>query len=76
MIPWKHYIPLDQDLVNISETMQWIRRNPQKVYEIGLNGKEFYDKYLCFECNYEHIYELLYRMALLTPKGDFSSPGR
>jgi len=61
MTPYINYIPLDK---NMTKTMYWIKNNPKKVYEIGKQGQEFYEKYLSFEQNQEHIYELLYRLAL------------
>jgi len=61
MTPYINYIPLDK---NMTKTMCWIKNNPKKVYEIGKQGQEFYEKYLSFEQNQEHIYELLYRLAL------------
>lgn len=68
MIPWKHYIPLDHELTNLSQTMVWIRQNPQKVYKIAMEGRQFYEQYLSFQRSYEHIYELVYRLALLSSK--------
>ena len=74
--PWVHYIPLGKmvsyddssdnctNLDNFTSTLQWIQNNPQKVKEIASNGRHFYEKFLSFDRMEEHIYELLYRLAL------------
>ena len=64
MIPWEHYIPLTQDLVNLNETLHWVRTNPNQVHAIATKGHEFYLDYLSFSRNQQHIYELLYLMSL------------
>ena len=64
MIPWKHYIPVDRELSNLEERMIWIQNNPEEVRKIAQNGKQFYLDYLSFDRNEEHLYELLYRLAL------------
>jgi hypothetical protein len=66
MVPWQHYIPLDLELHNLSQTMQWVRDHPDQVYEIAKRGRQFYEDYLSFERNYDHFYELVYRLALLS----------
>jgi hypothetical protein len=64
MEPWKHYIPLDAELRNLSQTMEWIQGNPTEVREIAKRGHQFYLDYLSFDRNEEHLYELVYRLAL------------
>ncbi|KAL3938058.1 MAG: hypothetical protein SGBAC_006959 [Bacillariaceae sp.] len=78
MIPWEHYIPLDHDLNNLSETMEWVRDHPVELESIAKNGRQFYEKYLSFQRNYDHFYELFYRLAILSAerKIEFDSPMR
>lgn len=64
MKPYIHYIPLREDLSDLEERMLWIRDNPVRVREIARNGRKFYERYLSFEKNEEHIVELAYRMGL------------
>ena len=64
MVPFVDYIPLRQDLTNLEERLIWIRDNPEKVREIALNGKKFYDKYLTFEAMGDFYYELIFRLML------------
>ena len=61
---WEHYIPLQNDLSNLEEILMWIRTHPDDVHEIAQRGRQFYEKYLSFQRNYEHFYELSFRMAL------------
>ena len=64
MTPWVHYIPLARDLSDLNTCMQWVADNPEKVHAIAKGGYEFYHKYLSFERNQEHLYELLYKLAV------------
>lgn len=36
---WVHYIPLDEDLANLQEQMEWVRANDEKASAIGQRGK-------------------------------------
>ena len=65
LVPWKHYIPLDNQLDNLNETMHWIQSHPIEVKQIARNGLNFYRRYLSFDKYEEHLYELLYRIAIL-----------
>lgn len=64
LIPWKHYIPLDMNLSNLEERMNWIQRNNEKVEIIAREGQKFYDRYLSFSSNEDHIHEFLYRLSI------------
>ena len=64
MIPFVHYIPLEQNLSNLNETLHWVRDNPSKVFEIAMNGKAFYEKYLSYERMAQFYHELLFRLML------------
>ena len=64
MVPFVDYIPLRQNLTDLEDRLIWIRNNPEKVREISLNGKKFYDKYLTFEAMSDFYYELIFRLML------------
>ena len=77
MVPFVDYIPLRQNLTDLEDRLPlrqnltdledrliWIRNNPEKVREIALNGKKFYDKYLTFEAMSDFYYELIFRLML------------
>jgi Glycosyl transferase family 90 len=72
--PWVHYIPLQNDLSDLKETLTWIRSHPGEVHMIAQQGRQFYEKYLSFQRNYEHFYELSFRMALKKLGQDDTSP--
>ena len=64
MVPFVHYIPLEQDLSNLNEILHWVRDNPSKVYDIAMNGKAFHDKYLSYDRMTDFYHELLFRLML------------
>lgn len=76
MKPFEHYIPLAEDLSDLDETMHWIAEHPTEVRDIARNGREFYERYLSFEKNQEHIAELAFRMALLKSQRDNEAVNR
>jgi len=73
MKPFEHYIPLSEDLSDLDERMHWVAEHPEDVHQIARNGRKFYERYLSFEKNEEHIAELAYRMALLTKEWEAAS---
>jgi hypothetical protein len=65
MTPWENYIPLKEDLSDLKEIMEWVRKNVKKVKSIAENGKKFYDEWLSFPQTNEHWHELLWRLSEL-----------
>lgn len=63
MKPFVHYIPLAEDLHDLNETMYWIAEHPDQVREIADNGRKFYETYLTFPMNADHMYELVFRLS-------------
>jgi len=61
--PHIHYIPLASDLSNLNETLQWVKDHPKEVKQIGENARAFYESYLTFSHNDDHIYEFVYRLS-------------
>lgn len=37
--PWVHYVPIDSDLSNVEERMQWIIDHDEEAYDIAQNGR-------------------------------------
>ncbi|KAL9179005.1 hypothetical protein ACHAXT_011978 [Thalassiosira profunda] len=64
MEPFVHFIPLDQGLANLSETLHWVKDNPNEVRQIAVNGKVFYDRYLSFDRMGSFYHELIFRLML------------
>jgi hypothetical protein len=62
--PWKHYIPLDAELNGLQEILTWIQTHHTQVRHVAMEGRQFYENYLSFQRNYEHFYELIYRLAM------------
>ena len=44
--PYKHYVPIKEDLSDLIEQIQWCRDNDDKCKEIAYNAKVFYNTYL------------------------------
>ena len=64
MEPFVHYIPHDQGLSNLSETLHWVKDNPKEVRQIAADGKAFYDQYLSFDRMGDFYHELIFRLML------------
>jgi len=64
--PYVHYIPVSEDLHDLNATMHWIQDHPVEVHAIALNGRAFYEKYLTFARDEDHIFELVYRLSEYT----------
>jgi hypothetical protein len=41
--PWKHFVPVNSDLSDLPEALEFVQTNPQKAAEIGRCGKEVAD---------------------------------
>lgn len=44
--PYKHYVPVKEDLSDLIEQIKWCRDNDEKCQQIAKNAKEFNNKYL------------------------------
>ena len=44
--PWIHYIPIKEDLSDLSEKIKWCQDNNEKCKQIAENAKHFYNQYL------------------------------
>ena len=63
MEPFFHYVPLAQDLSNLTETLEWVQSNPDRIRQIALNGQEFFSNYLTYQHMESFYYELIFRLA-------------
>ena len=41
LIPWKHYIPVKNDLSDLLAKISWAKQNDEKAKEIAQNGRAF-----------------------------------
>ncbi len=39
--PWKHYVPVRADMLDLHEKIEWARSNPARAREIAQNGQAF-----------------------------------
>ena len=41
-VPWVHYVPVQTDLSDLVEKIQWLKDNDDQAKQIALNGKSLY----------------------------------
>lgn len=46
LVPYKHYVPVNEDLSDLMSQIQWCKDHDQECQEIVANAKEFYNMYL------------------------------
>ena len=46
LIPYKHYVPVKEDLSDLIQQIKWCREHDQECQEIVKNAKEFFNEYL------------------------------
>jgi len=49
MIPWYHYVPINEDMRDLKENIDWIFSNPEECKKIIHNALEFYNVHMSFE---------------------------
>ena len=60
MEPWVHYIPLEEDLSDLKDKINWARDNDEKVKEIVANGNALVAQWINPElmyCYYAKAFE-------------------
>ena len=60
MEPWIHFVPIEEDLSDLKEKIEWARANDEKVQEIVKNGNELVAKWINPElmyCYYAKAFE-------------------
>jgi hypothetical protein len=58
-VPWKHYVPIKEDLSDLEQNYKLIEENPHIQKYIKQEQKTFALKYLTKEAAYEKIYQIL-----------------
>ncbi len=64
LIPYTHYIPINENLDNLIEQIKWCIDNDDKAKQIALNGVNFYKKYLEIDGVYDYMQNLLNKISL------------
>jgi glycosyltransferase involved in cell wall biosynthesis len=70
LVPWKHYIPVKQDLTDLMEKVQWVFSHPIERNQIAENARQFANQYLTREQFLDRIYIVYknYQQLLYPPK--------
>jgi hypothetical protein len=58
-IPWVHYVPVNMDLSDLKEKLEWAKNNDDKLKEIAENGRQFSLRMHNMEAFKCYIYHLL-----------------
>ncbi|CAF0709792.1 unnamed protein product [Brachionus calyciflorus] len=69
--PWVHYIPVEQNLKNVKELLEFAKENDKIVKEIALRGKNFVIDHLRMEdiyCYWEELIKEYTKLLKFTPK--------
>ena len=57
-----HYVPVEKDLSNLKEQIQWCRDNNDKCEQIVINAREFYNKYLGKNSILDYLQKTLFNL--------------
>ena len=65
LVPWEHYIPVKNNLSDLSEKIQWAREHDAEAKEIATNGRLFAQTHLMPEHLLFYSYKALVKYASL-----------
>ncbi len=65
VVPWVHYIPLENDLSDIFHVLNWAKSHDARVKQIAENGRVFAKENLMPEHLYLYCYKVLLKYASL-----------
>ena len=57
--PWVHYVPVERDIGDLVERLEWARGNDKKAREMARNAAQFVEDHLLPEQLYCYIFQLL-----------------
>ena len=63
--PWKHYLPLDEDLGNFFELIEWVKLHPDQARQISATATKWVEDFSTVASQLRHNYE-----ALVVPLGE------
>ncbi len=61
--PYKHYVPVKEDLSDLIKQIEWCEQNLEKVQEIVDNARKFYENYLTKEGIFDYLENLFSQMS-------------
>ena len=59
LVPWKHYVPVDTDLNDLLEQVEWARAEDEQAEEMAMNSIQFVKDHLLPEHLYCYMIRLL-----------------
>ena len=63
LIPWIHYVPVQSDLSDLDEKIQWCIEHDEECKKIAEEARLFYDTWLSKNSCLEYLKNVLYKMA-------------
>ncbi|MBS0626519.1 MAG: hypothetical protein JSS32_10765 [Verrucomicrobia bacterium] len=63
--PYKHYLPIQNDMGDLIDKMEWAAAHDEELAEISRQAQEFASKNLLLEDNYKYLYLVLQHYASL-----------
>ena len=63
LVPFEHYIPIKEDLSDLTEKLDWVEANPGKAEAISKNAQEFAKKRLTRKAALAYYTDLIVRLA-------------
>ena len=57
--PYKHYVPVKEDLSNLIDQIKWCRDNDEKCQQIAKNARSFFDEYLQEKGIFDYLQKVL-----------------
>ena len=64
---WIHFIPIQTDLSNLCEKVEWVKNNEEKSYQIGESARSFIRDRLGLQDINLYIAKLIHRTGELYP---------
>lgn len=61
--PWKHYVPVNEDLSDLGERLDWCEANDAECEQIAKRAREFYENYLNKEGILSYLHELVMELS-------------
>jgi hypothetical protein len=63
IVPYVHYIPVNYDLSNLIEQIEWVKNNDEKAKIIAENAYNFSEKYFSIEYQRKYLRESIEKIC-------------
>jgi hypothetical protein len=71
--PYVHYVPVNQDLSNLVQIVEWCRNNDDKCKQIASNALDFYNKYLSEDGILDYLQQVFFELSIKIGTYDWCS---